>query len=30
VAELTEAGFAPTGWWTDPRDWFALSLWRVT
>jgi L-histidine N-alpha-methyltransferase len=30
VAELTEAGFAPAGWWTDPRDWFALSLWRVT
>jgi L-histidine N-alpha-methyltransferase len=27
-AELSEAGFAPAGWWTDPRDWFALSLWR--
>ena len=27
VAELTAAGFAPAGWWTDPRHWFALSLW---
>jgi L-histidine N-alpha-methyltransferase len=30
VAELSAAGFAPAGWWTDPRGWFALSLWRVT
>jgi L-histidine N-alpha-methyltransferase len=29
-AELTAAGFAPAGWWTDPRDWFALSLWRAS
>jgi L-histidine N-alpha-methyltransferase len=28
-AELTSAGFAPAGWWTDPRQWFALSLWRA-
>jgi hypothetical protein len=19
----------PAGWWTDPREWFALSLWRA-
>src|SRR5262249_4845812 len=29
-AELTAAGFAPAGWWTDPRGWFALSLWRAS
>lgn len=28
-SELAAAGFAPAGWWTDPRGWFALSLWRV-
>jgi L-histidine Nalpha-methyltransferase len=28
-AELAAAGFAPAGWWTDPREWFALSLWRA-
>jgi L-histidine N-alpha-methyltransferase len=29
-AELSAAGFDPAGWWTDERDWFALSLWRAT
>jgi L-histidine N-alpha-methyltransferase len=28
-AELAAAGFTPAGWWTDARDWFSLSLWRV-
>ena len=27
--ELRAAGFAPAGWWTDDREWFALSLWRA-
>jgi L-histidine N-alpha-methyltransferase len=29
-AELAAAGFAPAGWWTDPREWFALSLWQAS
>ena len=27
TAELTAAGFAERGWWTDQREWFSLSLW---
>jgi len=27
--ELTAAGFEPAGWWTDEREWFAVSLWRA-
>jgi L-histidine N-alpha-methyltransferase len=27
--EMQRAGFAEAGWWTDPRDWFSLSLWAV-
>jgi L-histidine Nalpha-methyltransferase len=30
VEELSAAGFTPAGWWTDSREWFALSLWRAT
>jgi L-histidine N-alpha-methyltransferase len=30
TAELLAAGFAPSGWWTDPRGYFSLSLWRAT
>jgi L-histidine N-alpha-methyltransferase len=26
-AEFAEAGFAPSGWWTDPDGLFSLSLW---
>lgn len=29
TAELATAGFTAAGWWTDPRGWFALSLWRA-
>ena len=29
VEELSAAGFESVGWWADPRDWFALSLWRA-
>lgn len=29
TAELTAAGFAGRGWWTDERGWFSLSLWTV-
>jgi len=29
-SELAAAGFSPAGWWTDDRDWFALSLWRAS
>ncbi len=29
TAELTAAGFAERGWWTDEREWFSLSLWGV-
>ena len=25
--ELTAAGFAERGWWTDEQEWFSLSLW---
>lgn len=28
-SELVAAGFSPAGWWTDPDDWFSLSLWSV-
>lgn len=27
VPELETAGFVARGWWTDPREWFSLSLW---
>ncbi|WP_425560006.1 L-histidine N(alpha)-methyltransferase [Kineosporia mesophila] len=26
--ELSQAGFAPDGWWTDPDGRFSLSLWK--
>lgn len=29
TAELQDAAFTPTRWWTDPRRWFSLSLWAV-
>jgi L-histidine Nalpha-methyltransferase len=29
AAELRAAGFDRAGWWTDERQWFALSLWRA-
>ena len=29
TAELTAAGFAVKGWWTDEKGWFAVSLWSV-
>lgn len=29
TGELTAAGFAGRGWWTDERGWFSLSLWTV-
>jgi uncharacterized SAM-dependent methyltransferase len=28
-ALLADAGFAPTGCWTDAREWFAVCLGRV-
>jgi L-histidine N-alpha-methyltransferase len=29
TAQLRDAGFAQTCWWTDPRRWFSLSLWAA-
>jgi L-histidine N-alpha-methyltransferase len=29
TAEMTAAGFAQRGWWTDAKGWFAVSLWGV-
>ncbi len=29
AAELDAAGFVERGWWTDPQQWFSLSLWGV-
>ena len=28
-SELAAAGFSPAGWWSDPAEWFSLSLWAV-
>ena len=29
LSECAAAGFKGRGWWTDERDWFALSLWEA-
>jgi L-histidine N-alpha-methyltransferase len=28
-SELVAAGFSSAGWWTDPAEWFSVSLWTA-